>query len=148
MAKKANIADVSQVGRPSEEQQAESRREINAGTESLRYPDGVGKGVSDCGDAIEIQIAVERNIIKHVSYKVDGCAYTLVSAQAAVALIRGKSLQEAKKAAKPENIDNALGGLPEHNKHCTEIAAKAALEAIRHALVGVRDPWKKLYRKW
>jgi len=149
MTYKANNPDITQTDTPSSESPGESQpaRAITAATESLRHPDGVGKRISDCGDTIEIQIALDGQILKHVSYSVHGCSFTLVSARAAVALIRGKTIQEARSVAQPDIIDNALGGLPEHNKHCTELAAEAAQEAIRNAVISSREPWKKLYRK-
>ena len=149
MTYKANNPDNPQNDAPSPEPQdgSEQQRVVTASTEALRHPDGVGKQVSDCGDTIEIQIALDKQILKHVSYSVHGCAFTLVSARAAVALIRGKTIEEARSVAQPETIDNALGGLPEHNKHCTELAAEAAQEAIRNAVINSREPWKKLYRK-
>lgn len=149
MTNKANTINAPDGERrsSSEEGAFNQNRVITAATESLRHPDGVGQSVSDCGDSIEIQISLEGTIIKHASYTVHGCSFTLVSARAAVALIRGKTLSRARIAVTPETIDDALGGLPEHNKHCTELAAEAAQEAIKNAVVSSREPWKKLYRK-
>ena len=149
MTNKTNMANTPHPETPSHESEPAPTepRVITAATEALRHPDGVGRRVSDCGDTIEIQIALDKDIIKHVSFTVHGCSFTLVSARAAVALIRGKSLNEARLLATPENIDHALGGLPEHNKHCTELAAEAAWEAMKNAAISAREPWKKLYRK-
>ena len=120
---------------------------ISAGTPQLKTPDGYGKGVSDCGDTIEVFIILKGTEIANAGFQIYGCVNTLLAARAAAALIKNQTIAQASKLATPETIDQAAGGLPEHAKHCADLAAQAVEQALREAVISVREPWRKLYKK-
>jgi len=114
---------------------------------AMNKPDGYGSSETDCGDRIEFSIKVKENVVVEASFEMRGCNFTLDVARASAALVRGKTIREARKATEPEEIDRSLGGLPEHNFHCAEMASDAMAAALRDAAMHVRDPWRKLYRR-
>ncbi len=108
-------------------------------------PDGYGKQVTECGDTIEIFLTVADGIVADATFEMHGCGFTLACARAVTALAHGKALIDVKEATTPEEIDRILGGLPEHNKHCADLASEAMASAVQSAFTTKREPWRKLY---
>jgi nitrogen fixation NifU-like protein len=109
-------------------------------------PDGRGREASDCGDSIELFIQLNGDTVSDVKCRISGCTNTFAGARAAGTIIKGKTVQEAIKAATPENIDR-LAMLPEESKHCAEMASEAVRAALKDAVITSREPWRKLYKK-
>jgi nitrogen fixation NifU-like protein len=109
-------------------------------------PDGRGKEASDCGDSIEFFIQLNGDTVSDVKCRISGCTNTFVGARAAGTIVKGKTVQEAIKAATSENIDH-LAMLPKESKHCAEMASEAVRAALKDAAVTSREPWRKLYKK-
>ena len=62
-----------------------------------------------CGDVVRIDLHVnEENVIDHVAFKGRGCAISQASASMLTEMIKGKTLEEAKKIGKEEILE-ALG---------------------------------------
>ena len=120
---------------------------LTASSLPMAEPDGQGRCESDCGDVVEIFVAVDAGVVTEAGYRIQGCAFTLVCGRAAAELVRGKTLAEARRATRPEQIDAALGGLPEANRHCAELASNAVSEALVDAAANMQEPWKKHYRR-
>ncbi len=68
---------------------------------------GYGKKTGKCGDTIEFYVTEENGILKTVSYKIDGCAYTESCACTTALLAEGKSVEQAWEIT-PDNIFNYL----------------------------------------
>ena len=49
-----------------------------------------------CGDTMEVYVKVENNVIQDVRYQVMGCAGAVSAAMAAVDIVRGKTVTDAK----------------------------------------------------
>ncbi len=92
-------------------------------------PDGLGKRTGDCGDTVEISLRIEKDIIKSVLYKVEGCLNTNACANAVVRLAKGKQAEEAWSIT-PEEVAAYLETLPESHMHCAELAAGALYQAL------------------
>ena len=75
-----------------------------------------------CNDTMTFFLKINNDIIEKAHFITDGCAATVATASQVTLLIEGKSLEFAKNL-KPEEIDKALGGLPEDHKHCAELAS-------------------------
>jgi len=120
---------------------------LTASSAPIANPDGHGRSETECGDSIEIFLALDAGIVTRAGYRIEGCAFTLVCGRAAAELARGKTLAEARRATRPEEIEAALGGLPEGNRHCAELASEAVAEALIDAAANMREPWKKHYRR-
>ena len=96
----------------------------------IDYPNGQGcNGDPECGDYLEIYIRVENNLIEDISFLVFGCFGAIASGSMTMQLAKGKTLEEAFKISE-EDIIQALGGLPEDKKHCSNLGVKALRNAI------------------
>ncbi len=93
-------------------------------------PDGIGVfGDPGCGDFLKVFIRVEDNIITDIKYQIKGCPASIACASIMTELAIGKDLDEAM-MIEDEDIVNALGGLPEHKLHCSNLGASGLKEAI------------------
>ena len=92
--------------------------------------DGVGQaGDPSCGDAVGIYIKVKDDVIEECSFVVMGCVGAIASSSMTTVLTAGKTLDEAYSLT-PEEIAQALGGLPENKIHCSVMGANAVKDAI------------------
>ncbi len=93
--------------------------------------DGRALITGPCGDTMEFWVKLVDERITKVSFVTDGCGTAHACGSMATVLAEGKSLEEIS-ALSPEDILQALGGLPEASQHCALLAAttlKAACEA-------------------
>lgn len=91
-----------------------------------------GEGVNgdpDCGDYLTIYIRVENNIIEDISFLVFGCPASVATSSMVTQLSNKKTLEEALKISE-EDVINALDGLPENKKHCSNLGVAALRNAI------------------
>ncbi|MFX1573853.1 MAG: iron-sulfur cluster assembly scaffold protein [Promethearchaeota archaeon] len=82
-----------------------------------------------CGDTMQFFLKIENDIIKKANFITDGCGATVAAGSQTTMMIEGKSLQFAENI-QPNEIDEAIGGLPEDHKHCVELAATTLRKAI------------------
>lgn len=100
----------------------------NVGESSRK--DGVGQvGSPVCGDTTMIYLDVKDGRIEDIKFKTLGCAAAIASSSMLTEMVKGKTLEEAKKVA-TDDIVNALGGLPEAKIHCSVLAGDALKAAI------------------
>ena len=97
----------------------------------LNEPDGYGKVTGPCGDTMEISFNVKDDKIVAVGFNTDGCGSSIVCASMTTELISGKSPDEAH-GVSDEVILEALGGLPDADKHCALLAANTLEKAIEN----------------
>ncbi len=94
--------------------------------------DAVGiAGDPGCGDAMELYIKVQNDVVTDASFLISGCVAALASASMTTVLVKGKTLEEALRVTN-EDIAAALGGLPEHKVHCSVLGAQAIKSAIEN----------------
>ena len=110
----------------------------------LRNPDGYAKTSRECGDTVEIFLIVRNGLVTSAAFETDGCLFAVVCANAAVNLVRGKTLEEGL-ALSQEDIINYLETLPPEENHCAEQAIQVLRLAILDARECERQPWKKFY---
>jgi len=82
-----------------------------------------------CGDFLTIYIRVRENVIKDISFLVQGCIAAIATSSMTTELAKGKTLEEALKISN-QMIADALGGLPEEKMHCSVLGAAALTNAI------------------
>jgi len=83
------------------------RHPMNYG--QLENPDVKAKDSNPlCGDVIEIQIKLNKGVVKEVKFNGKGCAISLASASLLTEMIKGKKIDELKKLDKKDILD-ALG---------------------------------------
>ncbi len=82
-----------------------------------------------CGDTMHFFLKIAGDIIEDAHFITDGCGASVATASQTTLLIKGKSIEHAK-SLKPEDIDDALRGLPEDHKHCAELAVRTLRRAL------------------
>ncbi|MCR3922144.1 MAG: iron-sulfur cluster assembly scaffold protein [Firmicutes bacterium] len=86
-------------------------------------------GDSECGDMLTIYIKVRDGIIKDISFLVFGCVASVATSSMTTELAKGKTIKDALEINE-DDIVEALGGLPDAKKHCSNLGVKALKNAI------------------
>lgn len=77
-----------------------------------------------CGDVLRLAIRVENSRIAAARFKTQGCVAAIASSSMLTDLLAGKSLDEARRIT-PEQVSDALGGLPPATFHAAQLCADA-----------------------
>lgn len=100
----------------------------------INNPDGIGTiGDPDCGDYLRIYIKVWGNRLVDVKFQVYGCPAAIATSSILTEMAKGKTLEEALKIT-DDDVAAAIGGLPDHKLHCSNLGASALHEAINNYL--------------
>ncbi|MFP4350951.1 MAG: iron-sulfur cluster assembly scaffold protein [Thermodesulfobacteriota bacterium] len=91
--------------------------------------DQISQMVGSCGDTMGIYLKVEEGIIQDARYQVLGCPGAIASAMAAVDLVKGKSIPEARKLTDGD-IFRLLEEIPPKKHHCIQLAVKTLQKAL------------------
>jgi len=92
--------------------------------------DGVGEvGNPVCGDIMALYIKVKDGRIIDAKFKTFGCGAAIATSSMVTELVKGKTLEEAKKISR-DTVAEALDGLPPIKMHCSNLAADALHKAI------------------
>jgi nitrogen fixation NifU-like protein len=113
----------------------------------LESPDGRAELQGVCGDTMEMFVRVKEETITECAFQTDGCGTTIVCGSVATELAAGRPLIEALGAVSAAEILKVLGGLPESDVHCAQLAAETLRRALADYLHQKNSPWKKNYRK-
>lgn len=113
---------------------------------SIADADGFARVTGSCGDTMEIWLKVWNDAIKDVTFWTDGCGTSIAAGSMVTELAKGKAVADALRIT-PQDVLDALEGLPEESAHCALLAANTLREAIKDYLAYRREPWKKIYRK-
>jgi nitrogen fixation NifU-like protein len=111
----------------------------------IPVPDGYAYVTGDCGDSMEVFLAVDDRHIRQARFDTLGCGFTLACGSMAMEMAEGETLSNAMRVD-AKKIAHALGGLPGSHEHCAELATEALHKAIQDYLHRGKEPWKKLYR--
>lgn len=111
----------------------------------ISLPDGYAHVTGDCGDSMEVFLAIEDRRIRQARFDTLGCGFTLACGSMAMEMAEGRTLSDAMRID-ASKIALALGGLPATHEHCAELATETLKKAIQDYLYRGSEPWKKLYR--
>jgi NifU-like protein involved in Fe-S cluster formation len=105
----------------------------NAGL--MREPDGTGEDeYPGCGDLTRVYLRVRQGRVGEARFQSYGCGPTIAAASAASELCAGRRAEDLANL-KAEDVEQALGGLPDDRRHAAEVAAgavrAAALDHLR-----------------
>ena len=98
----------------------------------MENPDAVAtEGSPSCGDQVTIYLKINPDtlVIEDASFLSYGCASNIATASIITDLIKGKTLEEAKKVTWRDAME-ALDGLPPVKVHCSVLAADTVQTAI------------------
>ncbi len=112
--------------------------------------DGVGQsGDPRCGDFAVMTIRVRDGRIVQCKFLVQGCGAAIATCSVTTELATDKTIAEAQQITDAQ-VAEALGGLPPHKMHCSNLAASALQAAIADLIkrqkVDLRD-WRSLYSR-
>ncbi len=77
-----------------------------------------------CGDILELTIKVSDGRIDEIRFKAKGCVAAMACGSALTELVRGKTVDEARKLSREELV-SAVGGLPAASSHAGHLAMDA-----------------------
>lgn len=81
-----------------------------------------------CGDILELTIKVDQGCIAEIRFLAKGCVAAMACGSALTELVRGKSVDAARKLTRQELL-RAVGGLPQASSHASHLAIEA-LQAV------------------
>jgi nitrogen fixation NifU-like protein len=113
----------------------------------LDNPDGIASVKGSCGDTMEMFIKMNNENISECTFQTDGCGTTIACGSMATELAKKKSFTQALGTVSANEILRRLGGLPEADVHCAQLAAETLRRALADYLYQKSAPWKKHYKK-
>ena len=106
--------------------------------EQVRNPQNLGRMESPdaqavltgwCGDTMEFYLRLDVERIQTATFLTDGCGPSVACGNMLANMVRGLALDEANRIT-PEDLLNALDGLPEDSTHCAALAVSTLHKAI------------------
>ena len=86
-----------------------------------------------CGDVIRLSLKFAAGRIAEIKFKAKGCVPAMACGSALTGMVVGKTAEEARRLTR-EDLDRAVGGLPEASSH----AAQLALDALSAAIAQIK----------
>jgi nitrogen fixation NifU-like protein len=83
-----------------------------------------------CGDVLRLAVRLSDGQIAEARFKAQGCVAAIASSSVLTDLLAGKSLDEAR-AVTPQQISDALGGLPPATFHAAQLCCDAVATLLR-----------------
>jgi nitrogen fixation protein NifU and related proteins len=83
-----------------------------------------------CGDVLRLSIQVEAGRIVQARFRAKGCVPAIACGSKLVEILQDRSVDEARHI-RPQELIQALGGLPAASSHAAELASSALLECLR-----------------
>lgn len=81
------------------------------------------------GDRLKLTLRITGGVIEEARFKAFGCGAAIASSSMATVLLKGRTLEEARRLTR-EEVSRALGGLPESKLHCSVLAEDAVKQAL------------------
>lgn len=103
-------------------------KKVNVG--EIKNPDVTFTYTGHCGDTMTFFLRIKNNIIKNAKFISTGCSGAFAFGSALTTIVKGKTLEEAKKLTEKDIIKD-VGEIPRHKLHCAIISR----ETLRGAIV-------------
>ena len=81
------------------------------------------------GDTLRLTFALEGDRIRQVRFQCRGCTVAIAAGSAATTLLEGRTITEALRLGN-DDVDRALGGVPEDRLGCSLLVAEAVRAAF------------------
>ncbi len=82
-----------------------------------------------CGDVMRVYLKIQEGIIVDAKFKTFGCGAAIATSSMMTEMVKGKTLEEAKKISN-KAVAEALDGLPPVKMHCSVLAEEGIEAAI------------------
>lgn len=99
-----------------------------------------------CGDSMRIFLKIKDDRVQQASFISDICIGAVACGNMMAEMVRGKEVREVLILEK-EDVIKELGGLPEENEHCAQLAVVTLKKALSDYDRYRQAPWKRLYEK-
>jgi len=97
---------------------------------ALEKPSVVSTFLGPCGDLIKLYLAIDnRDVIQDAKFYYLGCPGSAASASAMTKLLKGKTIEQAKKLTETEILAE-LDGLPKSKLDCAKLSIKTLRKSI------------------
>jgi len=96
---------------------------------SLSDADHVTELTGKCGDTMRIYMKFDRDTVKDAKMQVLGCPGAVAAAMAAMELVKGKTIKEARKI-NDRDVFRLVEDLPDQKQHCVRLAIKTMQQAL------------------
>lgn len=83
-----------------------------------------------CGDVIRLSVKVENGRVAEIRFKAKGCVPAMACGSAVTELALRRTLAEARSLS-PDEVKNAIGGLPPASNHAAELAINVLRAALK-----------------
>ena len=88
-------------------------------------------GDVNCGDSITLYLKIKNDVITNISFLVFGCGAAVAASSMFTELVKGKTLEEARRIT-GKDVFQALDGLPPTKLHCSVLGPQALQKALEN----------------
>jgi NifU-like protein involved in Fe-S cluster formation len=74
-----------------------------------------------CGDVLKLTLKLDGERISEIRFRAKGCVPAMACGSAVTELIKGKTLEEARRVSREELV-KTIGGLPDASSHASHLA--------------------------
>ena len=107
----------------------------NAG--SMEDADAFTSITGPCGDTMVMWLKVTDNRIEKANFWTDGCGTSIAAGSMTTEMVKGKPMSGVMKMT-PQDVLDALGGLPKESEHCALLAIITIRDAVKEYLTTKR----------
>jgi nitrogen fixation protein NifU and related proteins len=83
-----------------------------------------------CGDVLKLAVRVSGSRISEIRFRAKGCVPAMACGSAVTELVKGRAVEEAR-SLQPQDIADAVGGLPEASSHAAHLAVEALVATLK-----------------
>ena len=85
-----------------------------------------------CGDTLELSLKLEGGHIAEIRFRAKGCVAVVACGSAITELVKGRTLETARRVRREELI-REVGGLPKESEHASHLAMDTLSAVLRMA---------------